>query len=271
MAKAITYKEAALLNFSIGVIGLCVAIPGYLKDWNEYKICNNVAGFEMCQNRAYTLTEPQPRMRTHKRYFGTPFIKVLGIGLSVVSFPLAAYCASKQADNCEYQETLESIEKLTAVQSQIQEKQIDIELGGQAYEAMKAIEQADLITRFNNSFYTEVNIEDIEAQEQEEQKKLQQIQEYKQLEFAKKQEETPATPTPDELVVDQSKQISENAQAFLNYLVRNNYKSITVRDAVRNSKIVTKQEQMRELMQELHTAELGEFKDDTFTFIEESS
>lgn len=264
MVEKITYKEAALITFAFGVIGLSAAIPGYLKDWNEYKICKNIATFEVCENRAYTLVEPQPRMEPTQRHFGRPIIKIMGIFVAVISFPLSAYAAKEQSENCEYQETLESIEKLTSIQSEIRQKEIDNRVGDDAYEAMKSIEQADLIDRFNQSFYSEVTIEDIEAEEEAEQQKLKQIQEYKQLEFAQKSKDTTVVETSN---TDDKKQpqLSEQATAFFNYLIRTSHSSISVRDAVRNSKIVTKQDEMRALMQELHQAELGTFQDDNFT------
>ncbi len=48
---------------------------------------------------------------------------------------------------------------------------------------MKAIETADLVDQFRETFFTPVTVDDIEAQMESEQRKLEQSREYKRLEF----------------------------------------------------------------------------------------
>lgn len=187
-------REIAIGSFGMGIVGLSLAIPGYLGDWNEYLICTSVAGFETCTHRAYSFQETQPPgLKPVMRYFADPLTKTLGIGLAVVAFPIAAYAAREMAEIREFDETIESVNKLAAIQEEIQQRSIDNKVGADGYEAMKSYEMADIVDRFRETFRQDVTIDDIEAQLEAEQQKLQQTQNYKALEFdvdAKKQVES---------------------------------------------------------------------------------
>ena len=177
-------KVVAFCSFGVGIIGLSLAIPGYLGDWNEYLICTPIAGFESCTHRAYSFQSPQPLLiKPVMRYFADPLTKTLGIGLAVLAFPIAGYAAREMAEIREFDETIESVNKLAAVQQEMQQRVIDNKVNADAYEAMKSYEMADIVDRFRETFRQDVTIDDIEAQLEADQQKLQQTQNYKALEF----------------------------------------------------------------------------------------
>ena len=177
-------REIAIGSFGMGIIGLAIAIPGYLRDWNEYLICTSVVGLETCTHRAYSFQETQPLlMKPVIRYFADPLTKTLGIGLAVLAFPIAGYAAREMAEIREFDETIESVNKLAAIQEEIQQRSIDNKVGADGYEAMKSYEMADIVDRFRETFRQDVTIDDIEAQLEASQQKLQQTQNYKALEF----------------------------------------------------------------------------------------
>ena len=177
-------REIAIGSFGMGIVGLSLAIPGYLGDWNEYLICTNVVGLETCTHRAYSFQETQPPgLKLVMRYFADPLTKTLGIGLAVVAFPIAAYAAREMAEIREFDETIESVNKLAAIQEEIQQRSIDNKVGTDGYEAMKSYEMADVVDRFRETFRQDITIDDIEAQLEIDQQKLQLSQNYKALEF----------------------------------------------------------------------------------------
>lgn len=177
-------REIAVGSFGMGMIGLAIAIPGYLRDWNEYRICSSIAGFESCAHRAYSFESPQPPgLKPVMRYFGEPLTKSLGIGLAVLAFPIAAYAAREMAEIKEFDETIESVIRRAAIQFEAQQRSIDNKVGADGYEAMKSYEMADIIDRFRETFRLDVTVDEIEAQLLADQQKLQQTQNYKALEF----------------------------------------------------------------------------------------
>lgn len=207
MANSLTYRELALGSFTAGVIGLGFAIPGYLGNWNEYKVCQVNYGYQDCKFQAYSWQEPQPQnLELVTRYIGEPLIKSLGIGLAVVSFPLAAWASRSTAENCEYQETVDALEKTAVIQSQMQKHSIDNKINADGCEAMKSFEMADAIQRFTETFYKPVTVDDLEAQIESEQQKLQQTQNYKSLEFETQSQAT-------------KRKWSEPAQNFYSWLM----------------------------------------------------
>lgn len=184
MANSLTYRELALGSFTAGVIGLGLAIPGYLSNWNEYRVCQTIYSYQDCKSQAYSWQEAQPQnLELIGRYVGEPLTKSLGIGLAVVAFPLAAWASRLTAENCEFSETVDAIEKTAAIQSQMQQHSIDNKVNADGYEAMKSFEMADAIQRFTETFYKPVTVDDIEAQIETESQRLQQSQNYKTLEF----------------------------------------------------------------------------------------
>ena len=177
-------REIAVSSFGVGLVGLSIALPGYLRDWNEYIICENNYGIETCIHKAYSFQEPQPLlMNPVMRYLADPLTKTLGIGLAVLAFPIAGYAAREMAEIREFDETIESVNKLAAIQEEIQQRSIDNKVGADGYEAMKSYEMADIVDRFRETFRQDVTIDDIEAQLEADQQKLQQTQNYKALEF----------------------------------------------------------------------------------------
>ena len=176
-------REIAVSSFGVGMVGLSIAIPGYLRDWNEYIICEKNYGIETCVHKAYSFQEMQPQRLEPKRYLGSPITKTLGIGLAVLAFPIAGYAAREMAEIREFDETIESVNKLAAVQEEIEQRSIDNKVSADGYEAMKSYEMADIVDRFRETFRQDVTIDDIEAQLEADQQKLQQTQNYKSLEF----------------------------------------------------------------------------------------
>ncbi|TBR56478.1 hypothetical protein B4U84_29500 [Westiellopsis prolifica IICB1] len=252
----ISYKELALGSFTVGLVSLGLAIPGYLKDWREYRICEDYFGITTCQNRAYTIENPeQPRVEPTKIYFNEALTKILGITIACAAFPLAGYAAREMASISEYNETVEAINKTAQLQSLTQEQTIDLKLGGEAYEAMKAIEMADVIDRFRETLYIPVSAEDVDAEIEAIQQQLKQAENRKALEF-----EIDATAQPDK------PQISENAQKLFDYLFRKEAskdKPMSVNTVNKNGVIKDADAAMiRELFAELVLAELAGLDDD---------
>jgi len=255
----ISYKELALGSFTVGLVSLGLAIPGYLKDWREYRICEDYFGITTCQNRAYTIENPeQPRLQPTKIYFNEALAKILGITIACAAFPLAGYAAREMASISEYNETVEAINKTAQLQSLTQEQTIDLKLGGEAYESMKAIEMADAIDRFRETLYIPVSAEDVDAEIEAIQQQLKQAENRKALEF-----EIEATARSDE---PQKPQISENAQKLLDYLLRKEAtldKPMSVNTVNKNGVIKDADAAMiRELFAELVKAELAGLDDD---------
>ncbi|MBD2773190.1 hypothetical protein [Iningainema tapete] len=177
-------REIAASSFGLGIIGLSVAIPGYLSDWNEYLLCTSIAGFKSCTHRAYSFQEPQPPgIEPIKRYFAEPLTKALGIGFAVIAFPIAGYASREMAESKEFNETVEAVDKIAALDEHVQQRTIDNKINADAYEAMKSYELADAVDRFRETFRQEITVDDIEAQLEAEQQRLQQVQNYKALEF----------------------------------------------------------------------------------------
>ncbi len=168
--KNLTYKEVAIGSFAVGILGLAIAVPGYLKTWNEYKVCHSKY---ICIHEAYEVTDPrQPRLEPEETYIGQPLQKVVGVGLALAGFVIAAITAKETAENAEYWETSDALEKTAALQNQAQKHAIDNRIGADTYEAMKAIENASLIDEFRETFFIPVTAEEIEAQIDAEQQAL---------------------------------------------------------------------------------------------------
>ncbi len=176
-------REIAVSSFGVGLFGLSVAIPGFLLDWNEYFICEKDYTIETCVHQAYSFQETQPVKLKPKRYIGEPITKLFGIGLAVIAFPVAGYASREMAENKEFEETIESVNKLAAVHEEVQQRVIDNRISADGYEAMKSYEMADTVDRFRETFRQEINIDEIELHLQTQQYKLEQSQNYKALEF----------------------------------------------------------------------------------------
>ncbi|MBW4635422.1 MAG: hypothetical protein KME30_27070 [Iphinoe sp. HA4291-MV1] len=68
--------------------------------------------------------------------------------------------------------------------------------------------------------------------------------------------------------VERNSRLSEKGQAFLDYLKRTDKQSISLRDACRSFSFKGNKQsvdEMRGILQELHSCELGELQSDTFT------
>lgn len=207
-------REIAVSSFGVGLFGLSVAIPGFLRDWNEYFICEKDYAIETCVHQAYSFQETQPVKLKPKRYLGEPITKLFGIGLAVIAFPIAGYAAREMAENKEFEETIESVNKLAAVQEEIQQRVIDNKVSADGYEAMKSYEMADTVDRFRETFRQEINVDDIELQLQADQRKLEQSQNYKTLEFdvaSRRPQDRP-----------KQRKWSEQAQRFYEWLMGRN-------------------------------------------------
>jgi hypothetical protein len=243
----IHYSHIAISCFGFGLLGLALAIPGYLHNWHEYKICRNIFGITSCENKPFLAEDSnKPKGIPKHVYTSDAGIKIAAITIACIAFPIASFAAAKAASIKEYQETVEEINKKAELESIAQERATDLKLGSEAYQAMKAIEMADLVDRFRETFYIPISIEN--------------------------DEETQALPTNS---VNQKKlsssssesfTISENAKKLLFYLQRKEAtveKPMSVNTVNKNEVIKdANASTIRGLFWELVNAELAEFDED---------
>ncbi len=210
---SITFKTVVFSSFATGLLGLALAIPGYLRDWNEFKVCEGglFGFFETCQVKPYLLeVQPPKNAKLVDTHLGDPLTKIFGISLAVISFPLAAYASREMAEYHEEEEIHESIAKLASVENAIGKHSIDNKISLEGYEAMKAIDMANTIDAFRATYFQEASADELDSMIESDQLKIQQMQNYKRLEFdVESQEEGISDPKHISEGISDPKHISE--------------------------------------------------------------
>ena len=261
-------RHESIILFGLGLLALAPSMIGSVKPWDEYQECNYLNIPQLCITRSLPVGQ-KPENKTIvfvRRHHSLGLFKILSAGIASIILPISASKLFKVGDVLAKQEEVDLI--IEENDSKIFEKKAETNtwVETELLEIQASMEVADAVQRLEQSFQTDVSHEDIEKQALEfqqamenNQKQLQKTQDYKALEFGEKK----ITVELQDKQQDK-RELSVDAQEFLNFLTRNGHKSITFSKASSSYKKLGVSK-IKELCEELVSHELGKIEDKTFT------